>query len=98
MRLRGPFHHSLPGWPGAHLKVLAEYECWPQAVGRRKVLCVALIPRPSGKQPYLLILVNKWAAFILSVSGTAENRKIFNNRLDKCTRLHLPGWWFTGER
>lgn len=60
--------------------VSGENGCWPQAGGRWRVLCVALIPRSSGKQPYLLILLNKWAAFMLSVSGTAENRKVFNSR------------------
>lgn len=41
---------------------------------------MAPIPRSSRKQPYLLILLNKWAAFMLSVSGKAENRKVFNGR------------------
>lgn len=33
---------------------------------------MALIHRSSGKQPYLLTLLNKWAAFMLSVSGTGR--------------------------
>lgn len=41
---------------------------------------MALIPRSSGKQPYLLILLNKWVAFMLSLSGTAASRKVFNSR------------------
>lgn len=35
---------------------------------------MALVPCSSGKQPYLLILLNKWAVFMLSVGWNTKDR------------------------
>lgn len=34
---------------------------------------MALVPWSSGKQPYLLILLNKWPAFMLSVNWNKKD-------------------------
>lgn len=58
--------------------------------------CVALMPWSSGKQPYLLILLNKLPAFMLSVGRNKKNRVrryIIACELNVLFAL-LCGWWW----
>lgn len=56
---------------------------------------MALVPWSSGKQPYLLILLNKWAAFMLSVGWNKRDkvrRYIMAFEINVLFAL-LCGWW-----
>lgn len=57
------------------MKVLAvSTSISPRLWDKGGFLCVAPVPWSSGKQPYLLILLNKWPAFMLSVGWNKKDR------------------------